>query len=219
MRVIGAGVGRTGTYSLKKALEMLGLGPCYHMEEVIRHMPEQVPLWVAAAEGRPDWSAIYSGYESAVDWPTAGFYRELAAAYPSAQFVLTVRSPESWAASFSETIGKVMLMADQLPDEMQDWIRMAIRVRTRTGFPPGLGTAELEQAFQAHTEAVKAAIPAGRLLVYEVKEGWEPLCRFRGLPVPEEPFPRTNGRVEFWDLISQPPSTAEPASARGTGDS
>lgn len=178
-----------------------------------------MPPWVAAVEGRPDWSAIYSGYESDVDWRTAGFCRELATAYPSARFVLTVRRPESWAASFSETIGKVMLMADQLPDETQDWLRMAIRVRTRTGLPAGLGKAELEGAFRAPTEGVKAAVPAERLLVYDVKEGWEPLCRFLGLPVPEEPLPRTNGRVEFWDPISQTPSRAEPASAKGTGDS
>ena len=120
MKAIGLGVGRTGTYSLKKALERLGLGPCHHMEEVIFHMPEQVPLWAAAADGRPDWEAIYKGYESAVDWPTAGFTRELTGTYPDAKFILTVRAPESWAESFSETIGKVMTIKDQLPPEMQD---------------------------------------------------------------------------------------------------
>ena len=115
MKVIGLGVGRTGTYSLKKALERLELGPCHHMEVVLQHMAEQVPLWTAAANGRPDWDAIYNGYESAVDWPTAGFARELAAAYSSAKFILTVRSPESWAESYSQTIGRVLTMREQPP--------------------------------------------------------------------------------------------------------
>ncbi len=205
MKVIGLGVGRTGTYSLKKALERLGMGPCHHMEEVLVHMQEQVPLWAAAADGRPDWEAIYKNYGSAVDWPTAGFTRELTAAYPSAKFILTVRTPEIWAESFSETIGKVMVIKDQLPPEMQDWLSMASRVITNTGFPVGLAVPELAKAFRAHTEAVQAAIPADRLLVYEVKQGWEPLCEFLGLPTPDEPFPRTNSRIEFWDRLSGPP--------------
>jgi hypothetical protein len=214
MKVIGLGVGRTGTYSLKMALERLGLGPCHHMEEVIHHMPEQVPLWAAAADGQPDWDAIYKGYVSAVDWPTAGFTQELAAAYPSAKFILTVRSPESWAESFSETIGKVMEIRDQLPPQMQDWLSMAYRVIANTGFPAGLSVAELAERFQAHTDAVKAAIPAEQLLVYEVKDGWEPLCEFLGQPVPEEPFPRTNSRIEFWDRLSGPPPGAQAESTQ-----
>ena len=214
MKAIGLGVGRTGTYSLKKALERLGLGPCHHMEEVLQHMAEQVPLWAAAADGRADWDAIYRGYESAVDWPTAGFTPELAAAFPSAKFILTVRSPESWAESYSETIGKVILMASQLPPEMQDWLNMAGRVISNTGFPPGLSVPELAQAFRGHTGAVKAVIPPDRLLVYEIKEGWEPLCEFLGQPVPDEAFPRTNSRIEFWDRLSGPPPAAQSATPR-----
>lgn len=213
MKVIGLGVGRTGTYSLKKALERLGLGPCHHMEEVLFRMPEQVPLWADAANGHPDWDAIYGGYESTVDWPTAGFTRELVAAYPSAMFILTVRSPGSWAESFSETIGKIIAMKAELPPEMQDWLDMADRVITSTGFPDGMGVPELIDAFQAHTETVRAAIPADQLLVYEVKDGWEPLCRFLGQPVPDEAFPRTNSRIEFWDRISRPPPGAQTATA------
>jgi hypothetical protein len=211
MKVIGLGVGRTGTYSLKKALERLGYGPCHHMEEVLQHKTEQVPLWAEAADGRPDWDAIYSGYESAVDWPTAGFARELAAAYPAAKFIVTVRSPESWAESYSATIGKVILMRTQLPPEMLDWLSMGDRVITRTGFPDGLSMPELAEAFKAHTEAVKASVPADQLLVYEVKDGWEPLCEFLGQPVPGDPFPRTNSRIEFWDLLSGATPAAQPA--------
>jgi len=112
LHVIGAGVGRTGTYSLKLAIDQLGLGRCHHMEEVILNMPAQVPHWAAAVSGHPDWEAIYKGYESAVDWPTAGFFRELHSAYPSAKFVLTLRNPESWAESFSETIYKLVAGRD-----------------------------------------------------------------------------------------------------------
>ena len=202
LRVIGAGVGRTGTNSLKLAINRLGLGPCHHMLEVRQNMPLHVPLWQAAADGRPDWRAIYKGYESAVDWPTAGFFRELHAANPSAKFILSTRSPESWVESFSETIYKALAGKDQAPPEMQEWIAMAGLVIERSGFPMGLNAAELRKAFIAHNEAVKAAIPAGQLLVYEVKDGWEPLCAFLGVPVHSDPFPRTNDRIEFWDHVS-----------------
>lgn len=202
LKVIGAGVGRTGTYSLKLAINQLGLGPCHHMEEVLHNQPVQVPLWSAATKGQPDWETIYHGYESAVDWPTAKFYRELIAAYPSAKFILTHRSPESWVASFSETIYKALAERDQAPTEMQAWLDMCSEIIAGTGFPDGLDDAGLMRAFNAHNDAVKAAIPAEQLLVYQVKEGWEPLCTFLGAPVPAEPFPRTNDRAEFWDRIS-----------------
>ncbi len=200
--VIGAGVGRTGTYSLKLALNRLGFGPCHHMEEVLLNMPAQLPLWSAAVKGQPDWEAIYEGYPSAVDWPTAGFFRELHAACPEARFILTTRSPESWVESFSATIYKLLAGAGQAPAEMRDWLAMALGVVGRTGFPLGLGEAELKRRFEAHAEAVRATIPARQLLVYQVKEGWGPLCAFLGVPVPEEDFPRTNDRGEFWDRVS-----------------
>lgn len=200
--VIGAGVGRTGTYSLKLALNRLGFGPCHHMEEVLLNMPAQLPLWSAAVKGQPDWEAIYEGYPSAVDWPTAGFFRELHAACPEARFILTTRSPESWVESFSATIYKLLAGAGQAPAEMRDWLAMALGVVGRTGFPLGLGESELKRRFEAHAEAVRATIPARQLLVYQVKEGWGPLCAFLGVPVPEEDFPRTNDRGEFWDRVS-----------------
>ncbi len=178
MNVIGAGVGRTGTYSLKLAINQLGLGPCHHMEEVLHNMPVQVRLWSAALGGRPDWQAIYSGYNSTVDWPTACFFRELHKAYPNAKFVLTHRSPESWADSFGETIYKLLAGRDQAPPEMKEWLEMAAGVVAKTGFPDGLNRDGLIKAFVAHTEAVKNAIPADQLLVFQVKDGWEPLCEF-----------------------------------------
>jgi hypothetical protein len=202
LRVIGVGVGRTGTYSLKLALHRLGLGPCHHMEEVLQNRPVQVPLWAAAVNGRPDWPAIYDGYQSAVDWPTAGFYRELVAAYPSAKFVLTVRSPERWTESFSQTIYKLMAERDRAPEDMRAWLDMAVGVIEKSGFPSGLDAAGLMAAFAAHNAAVAAAIPARQLLVYQVKDGWGPLCAFLGETAPDEPFPRSNDRGEFWDRVA-----------------
>lgn len=202
MKVIGAGVGRTGTYSLKLALERLGFGPCHHMEEVLSNAAAQVPLWAAALQGRADWAAIYRGYASAVDWPTAGFFRELNTVYPSAKFILTHRSPDSWVQSFSETIYKLTLGEVSGPPEMKPLLDMASSVVDRTGFPNGLDAAGLARAFAAHNDAVKATIPADRLLVYQVKEGWEPLCAFLGVTEPAEQFPRSNDRTEFWEKVA-----------------
>ena len=202
VEIIGAGVGRTGTYSLKLALNQLGFGPCHHMEEVLFNMPSQVPLWSAAVEGRADWEAIYQGYSSAVDWPTAGFFRELHEAYPEAKFILTRRSPDTWAASFSETIYKLLSKKKDAPEEMRAWLEMASKVIEKTGFPPGLDIEGLKKAFVAHEDAVRAAIPERQLLVFQVKDGWAPLCDFLERPVPSEPFPRTNDRGEFWDRVA-----------------
>jgi hypothetical protein len=201
LQVIGAGVGRTGTYSLKLAINQLGLGLCHHMEEVLHNMPTQVPLWSAAVEAQADWSRIYRGYRSAVDWPTAGFFRELSMAFPQARFVLTRRDPERWADSFGATIYTLLRGSDQAPEEMREWLDMAARVIAKTGFPPGLQRRELVAAFNAHNEAVMRAIPKDRLLVFDVREGWEPLCSFLDVPVPEGDFPRTNHREEFWDRV------------------
>lgn len=202
LKVIGAGVGRTGTYSLKLALNQLGLGPTHHMEEVILNMLRQLPLWQDAVAGKADWEAIYDGYPAAVDWPTAGFYRELHAAYPTARFILTHRDPESWIESFSATIYALISAPQAAPEPMRPWLEMATAVIAKTGFPTGLDRDVLCAAFDAHIAAVKATIPSSQLLVYRVTEGWEPLCAFLGVPVPQEPFPRTNNRSEFWDKVS-----------------
>lgn len=202
LSVIGAGVGRTGTYSLKLALNRLGVGPCHHMEEVLHKMDSQVPLWSAAVAGKPVWSQIYEGYGSAVDWPTAGFFRELAREYPSARFVLTLRDPGRWADSFGATIYTLLAGRDQAPEDMRPWLDMASSVIARTGFPPDLDRDGLIEAFTAHNDAVKETIPADQLLIFEVKQGWEPLCDFLGVPAPDEEFPRTNHREEFWDRVN-----------------
>ncbi|MGD8860631.1 MAG: sulfotransferase [Myxococcales bacterium] len=201
LKVIGTGLGRTGTYSLKQALNALELGPCYHMEEVIHQMPVQLPKWQAVAAGEPNWDAVFEGYESAVDWPTASYYRELHAAYPNARFVHTVRDTQTWVASFSETIQKLLQGKDQVPAEMRDWLEMCVTAIAKVGVTPDASPEALALAFDAHTDAVRAAIPAEQLLLFEVKQGWAPLCAFLGVPAPTTAFPRTNDRKDFWDRI------------------
>ena len=197
LKVIGTGIGRTGTNSLRLALNELGLGPCHHMEEVLKDAAVQVPLWTSAVHGRPDWAAIYKGFNSAVDWPTAGFYRELFAAYPTAKFVHTTRSPESWVASFTGTIFAMLGGRDHAPPPMHPWFDMAVPLLAKSGFRLGMDEAALKAGFLAHEAAVKAAVPKDRLFVFEVSQGWGPLCAFLWVPAPTTAFPKTNNREEF----------------------
>jgi len=191
LKVIGSGLGRTGTLSTKLALEQIGFGPCHHMAEVFMH-PESVPLWIEAGNGRPDWDAIFDGYGSMVDHPGAGYWRELAAYYPDAKVLHTVRDPDKWFDSTQATIfgpgrpeppgGPFKTFLDQI----YAWYGGDIHDRAfMTGF------------FHRHTEAVVAAIPPERLLVFEVSQGWEPLCAFLGVPTPVTPYPRENTTDQF----------------------
>jgi hypothetical protein len=201
--VFSAGFGRTGTMSLKLALEELGCGPCHHMEEVMEQGETQVPLWNAACAGEPDFAAIYDGYRAAVDWPTAAFWRELAEAYPDAKVILSTRSAESWCKSFSDTILSVLLAPETWPEPARPWLEMVMDVVAKRSLGGKTSKDDLIAVFDAHEAAVKAAIAPERLLVFSVREGWEPLCRFLGKPVPSTPFPRTNSREEFFELIQK----------------
>jgi hypothetical protein len=197
LQVIGAGYGRTGTLSLKLALEQLGFGPCHHMVEVFAH-PETIPLWIAAADGRPDWEAIFDGYAAAVDWPTATFYRELAEAYPEAKVILTERNPESWFASTQATI-----FGRELPPDSEDpWTVMAGKVVGELFDRRLHDKARVISVYQAHNARVREVIPPERLLVYQVADGWAPLCAFLGVPVPDAPMPKVNSTEEFRATIA-----------------
>ena len=132
LSVISAGFGRTGTMSLKLALEQLGFGPCHHMIEVIENGEAQVPLWNAALAGTPDFGAIYDGYNSAVDWPTAAFWQETAEAYPDAKIILSTRSAESWYSSISETILATVWAPDAWPPQATEWFKMVTKVLERS---------------------------------------------------------------------------------------
>jgi hypothetical protein len=192
LKVIGSGLGRTGTKSLQTALNMLGVGPCHHMVEVFAH-PESVPLWIEAGAGRPNWDAIFSGYGAMVDYPGAAYWRELAAYYPDAKVLHTVRDPDQWFESTQATIFKPGSGANQTEGPMAPFFKSFIGA-----LQPHLNDrAYMTDYFVRHTEAVKAAIPAERLLVYEAGQGWAPLCAFLGVPVPAEPYPSENNRAEF----------------------
>ncbi|MCX7889353.1 MAG: hypothetical protein N2422_06415 [Rhodobacteraceae bacterium] len=206
--VIGSGFGRTGTRSLKEALETLGFGPCHHMEEVFAN-PAQVPLWASAvAGGAVDWSRLYAGYRSQVDWPGAHFWREAAEAFPEAKVVHSVRPDDSWWSSFSVTIGKLLKHYRSIPlpphvREMLDAMDDAVGVQTFAGRYHDRDDALA--ASHRRTAEVRAAIAPERLLVFDVAEGWEPLCAFLGVPVPDAPFPHRNDRTEFWANLGGEP--------------
>ncbi len=192
LKVIGSGLGRTGTKSLQTALNMLGLGPCHHMVEVFAH-PESRDLWVEAGAGRPDWDAIFADYASAVDYPAAGFWRELAAYYPDAKVIHTQRDPDKWFESTQATIFAPGSMAEGADGPMAPFVRAFLGDL----IPHLHDRAYMVDYFLRHTEAVKAAIPAERLLIYQAGDGWGPLCAFLGLPIPDEPYPSENDRAEF----------------------
>jgi hypothetical protein len=191
LKIVGSGLGRTGTKSLQSALNMLGVGPCHHMVEVFRQ-PETARLWVAAGAGQPDWEAIFAGYNSMVDYPGAHYWRQLAAYYPDAKVLHTVRDADAWFESTQATIfapGSLALQEGPMADFFKSFTG---HVRDRLH-----DRAFMTDYFHRHTEAVVAAIPKDRLLIYEAGRGWEPLCEFLNLPVPQEAYPSENSRAEF----------------------
>lgn len=196
LQVIGAGLGRTGTKSLQTALTMLGFGPCHHMLEVAAH-PETLPLWVEAGQGKPRWDAIFAGYRATTDYPSAVYWRELAEHYPDAKVVLSVRDPDMWFESTQATIfspggplerGVAFGTGEWGPFFQSFTGEFGEHLHDR---------AFLTGYFQRHNAAVQAAIAPERLLVYEPGQGWEPLCRFFDLPVPDAPYPSENSRSDF----------------------
>jgi hypothetical protein len=191
LKVIGAGFGRTGTLSLKLALEQLGFGPCYHMVEVFKH--DAASLWVDASEGRPDWERIFDGYNSTVDWPSATYWRELAEAYPDAKVILTERDAEAWFASTQATI----FPHETPPDDDVPFNRMFRQVIGRLFDQRMREHDHVIDVYRRHNAEVKASLPPERLLVYEVAQGWGPLCEFLDVPVPAEPMPNVNTTEEF----------------------
>lgn len=201
LRVIGAGFGRTGTMSLKLALEQLGFGPCHHMEEVLKN-PAQLPFWQAAAAGQPvDWDAAFAGYGAMVDWPGCNYWRELAAHWPEAKVIVSVRPEDAWWESFSATIGTLLGMREQIPvPHVRATLEMGAATVARAFDPPTDREAALT-AYRRRTAEVRAALPADRVLVFDVAEGWAPLCAFLEVPVPNNAFPRTNSTDDFWRLI------------------
>lgn len=200
LKIIGAGFGRTGTSSLKAALEQIGFGPTYHMSEVFAHL-DHVPRWQAAADGEAiDWEDIFGDYQSAVDWPASAFYRQLMDAYRDAKVILTVRDPEKWHQSGVNTIFPTRRWGpdEVIPPDIRAWGKMLDDVLWNGIFEGRVLDREHAVAtFKRHITEVTAAVPPEHLLVFDVREGWEPLCAFLGVPVPAEPFPRLNDSASF----------------------
>ena len=213
LKVIGTGFPRTGTTSLKTALELLGIGPCCHMWELMK--PEHAwrwPLWSRAVDGKPvHWPTLYRGFQATVDSPGCFFWRKLARAFPEAKVILTVRDPYGWQLSSQRgsMVGYSQGDRDRIDPVMSATIgRMDAAIEREWGSslapPPGMSPDQaLREQFLRHTEIVKSEIAPERLLVFDVAEGWAPLCRFLGVDQPGVPFPRENDLGDFARRVSQ----------------
>ncbi len=203
LKVIGAGLGRTGTLSLKLALEHLGFGPCYHMIEVMSAARERLPQWIEVVRGNPDWDAMFEGFHSSVDYPTCYFWREQAAQYPDAKVILSTRDAEGWFASVNKTImapGSVASMrAGPFAEFMEGSVLKDFGERTNN-------RDFMVDYFRKWEASVIAECPAERLLVHRPGDGWVPLCAFLGVDVPYEPYPRVNSSE---DMLARNSNVAE----------
>jgi Sulfotransferase domain len=212
MKVIGAGLPRTGTLTQKIALEMLGFGPCYHMVNVLGEL-DLATAWRRAVDGDADWDGIFAGFESTVDWPGSYFYRELMDAHPDAKVLLSTRDGDSWARSMRETIWEVLygdgLMAHLsaarcvVDTGWRGYIDLMDEMWTRSRLLNGSQTTDewMREGLQRYHEEVKATVPPERLLVWSVGDGWEPLCGFLEVPIPDTPFPHLNDSKQFVERI------------------
>jgi hypothetical protein len=215
MKVIGAGLPRTATTTQAIAFEMLGFGHCYHMRDLMLDFETGLTLWEAVAAGKPDWETIIGDSQSCCDWPTGRYYEELLEHYPESKVVLSVREPEGWVRSMRETVWAIyfgpsvmhhMCEARAVLDPL--WRRFMNLMVIMTWGEDVLGPPEAtfdDAAFAAAmhrwNEGVKAAVPADRLLVWEPRDGWEPMCEFLQVPVPEQPLPNANDTAAFKEGI------------------
>lgn len=198
IRVIGAGFGRTGTASLKMALEQLGFGPTYHMSEVLAD-PGVAALWEQAANGNPDWDTTLAGYQSTTDFPACTYWQELMHHYPEAKVVLTVRDPQSWFESVHATILGREIAAHTRRSPLAAMFEGSVW----SHFGDGLHDRDaMVEGYERHCDAVRTTVPPDRLLEFDVKQGWAPLCRFLDAAMPTGPFPRVNSRDETAAILA-----------------
>ncbi|MEM7539320.1 MAG: sulfotransferase family protein [Chloroflexota bacterium] len=208
MKIIGAGLGRTGTSSLKVALERLGFGPCYHMQEINKH-PEHIPTWFNAMKGHDvDWQTFLQSYQATLDWPACDHYAVLMDVYPEAKVILSVRDPKRWYDSVDETIYTFNKTfpnwAKSVAPKLAAQVDMTKQqVWQRKFYNRFEDRAYAIDIFQQHNETVQQVVPTERLLVYEVSQGWTPLCNFLDVPIPTDtPFPHVNDKAQFQKLIA-----------------
>jgi hypothetical protein len=213
MRLIGAGLPRSGTLSQKVGLEMLGLAPCYHMVNVLGDL-DQVQLWRRALEHDVAWDEIFGDFQSTVDWPGSYFYKELIEAYPDAKVLLSVREAEAWERSMRDTIWGIfygdILIRDlssarcRVDPQWRGYIELMEQMWKRSGLiDSGADTTSesMQAAMERFNKEVQDTVPPERLLVWSVGDGWEPLCEFLEVPVPDTPFPHLNDSKGFVDRI------------------
>ncbi|MCH9674811.1 MAG: sulfotransferase family protein [Gammaproteobacteria bacterium] len=197
LELIGAGFGRTGTMGLKLALDQLGWGPCYHMMEVSQNAGHAEMWRTATQSGQCDWAELFANYRSCVDWPASAFWETLLARYPTAKVLLTVRDPEDWYRSMSNTIYQRMMTARENGSN-DARSQMAYELILNQTFKGRFTDKSFAiDVFNAHVAQVKAKAPAAQLLVLETGSGWEPLCEFLNVPVPDVPYPHVNKTEEF----------------------
>lgn len=207
LKVIGAGLGRTGTASFKLAMEHLGYGPCHHMSEVFANVHVQLPLWLAAKDGDPDWDAIFDGFASCNDHPSSDHWRELHAKWPQAKVIVTTRSPESWYKSVSSTIYNDDNFARMPDSPLKTFVSTQIGPQPRELIRDEAAAIEWYRAREAE---IVATVPAEQLLILPIGSGWEPLCEFLGIPVPDIPYPRVNSTQDWYDAFHTPPPPGAP---------
>ena len=206
LKIIGAGFGRTGTTSLKAALEQLGYAKCHHMTEVLTN-PSQAAGFLDAWRGNPvDWDHLFDGYQATTDWPACTYYQQLMAKYPDAKVILSLRDPERWYASAYETIypahAVVPPWAGKLFPKLGVFREMILSQVWDGTFESRFADKDFAiKKFKAHNQEVIDTVPADKLLIFEVKQGWEPLCKFLDLPVPDTPFPHLNDKKQFKLLL------------------
>ena len=218
VQVIGAGWGRTGTLSLKKALEILGYNPTYHMMEVIDQ--KHCPFWIRVADKQPyDFDEVFLGdgkgkptYNATCDMPSAQFWKEQTERYPDAKVILTVRNPEKWYKSATDTIFRGIsgsphclfglhilnsLGLSVLSMEFQK--KVIFREALRSDWSKDA----VIETFIQHNQRVLSECPKDKLLVFEVSQGWEPLCKFLNKPIPDVPFPHVNDTASMQRFFNQ----------------
>jgi hypothetical protein len=205
IKVIGAGFGRTGTLSLKYALEKLGYDKCYHMLEV-RNNPGHTQAWVDTASGKmPDWHELFAGYQASVDWPSCNFWREQMAAFPEAKVILSRRDPDDWYKSVMNTIYPSSVAGKKIDTpEAKLASRLAFEVIWDSVFDGRMeDKAHVIACYEAHNQEVIEKVPADKLLVYQPGDGWAPLCAFLGHPVPDDDYPRVNSTDDFKAMMKE----------------
>jgi hypothetical protein len=205
LKVVGAGFGRTGTMSLKTALEQLGFDKCYHMMEVAQN-EGHVELWRAIEKGESvDLEALFTGYQASVDWPSCNYWRQQLEVFPDAKVILSIRDPERWYQSVMNTIYPSSAAGRAATDPgVKLRVDMVFEVVWDGVFDGRMDDKDhVISVFEAHNQDVIDSVPAEQLLVFEAAQGWDPLCEFLEVPVPDVPYPKTNTTEDFQAMMRQ----------------